>query len=119
MRLVTGRWHKVQSSGHAEYARNSAAGKGATYEGEWKRRLANKTSTTTWGEYAKGEYAMNDTDWEKKLGGYPADMVAAEKKQKVDAVVEKKVHGAHCPPLCFVAHAKSTQARADARNARR
>ena len=85
----TNLWHKRENNGNAEYARDGDAGTAATSEIEWKNHLANK-SLASQGVYAKGEYAMNDTDWEKKLGGYPSDMIAAEKKQKLDLVILAK-----------------------------
>jgi len=78
-------YHSRKSNAYAEYDRSVGLSKAMTSEIEWKRKLAGGSGEAV-GRYAKGRYAMNDTDWEKKKGGYPTDMVAAEVQQKKDRV---------------------------------
>merc|ERR1711861_100282 len=64
------RWHLRKHNAHANYDAEAAAGKPKDEQGD----------------YATGKFAMNSSDWEKKMGGYPTDMISAEKKQKADEI---------------------------------
>merc|ERR1711981_1330341 len=80
------RYHRYKAKAHDRYDRRMELSLAQTSEQHWKNKQAGKnesnySSPNSTGAYTTGRYAQNSTDWEKKLGGYPADMVAAEKKQ--------------------------------------